>query len=57
MELKRKTIELIEVSPEFCLDTLYANTAYDTPFVIGDDVFNGLSDFVHPKDVAFIEVR
>ncbi|AUE23137.1 hypothetical protein FDI95_gp196 [Citrobacter phage CF1 ERZ-2017] len=83
MELKRKTIELIEVSPEFCLDTLYANTAYDTPFVIedkygmlhtvslawyqgrynnyrfviGDDVFNDLSDFVHPKDVAFIEVR
>ncbi|AIX12228.1 hypothetical protein ACQ46_gp196 [Citrobacter phage Moon] len=79
MELKRKHIELVEVSPKFCLDTLYANAAYDTPFiiedkygmfhtvslvwsqgyrfVIGDDMFNDLSDFVHPKDVAFIEVR
>ena len=32
--MKRKTIELIEVGPQFCLDTLYADEAYDTPFVI-----------------------
>lgn len=34
MTLKRKTIEMIEVGPEFCLDTLYANEKYDDPFVI-----------------------
>ncbi len=34
MTLKRKTIELIEVGPEFCLDSLYANENYDEPFVI-----------------------
>lgn len=33
-ELKRKTIELAEIGPEFCLDILYANEAYDEPFVI-----------------------
>lgn len=34
MEPKRKSIELVEVSPEFCLDTLYSNESYDEPFVI-----------------------
>ena len=83
MELEYKDIRLVKIGPDFCLDTLYANEAYDTPFVIedrygslhtvslawfqgrynnyrfviGDDVFNDLSDFVHPKDVAYIEVR
>lgn len=34
VKLKRKTIELVEIGPNFCLDTLYANEAYDEPFVI-----------------------
>ena len=34
MTLKRKTIEMIEVGPQFCLDTLYANERYDECFII-----------------------
>lgn len=32
--LNRKTIELVEVGPNFCVDTLYDNPAYDDTFVI-----------------------
>lgn len=34
MTLKRKTIELIEVGPKLCLDTLYNNEAYEKAFVV-----------------------
>lgn len=34
MELEYKNICLVKIGPEFCLDTLYANEAYDKPFVI-----------------------
>lgn len=34
MELKRKHIELVEVSPKFCLDTLFANKLYNEPFMV-----------------------
>lgn len=32
--LKIKKHVLKEIGPEFCLDTLYADELYDTPFVI-----------------------
>ena len=34
MELKRKHFELIEVSSEFCFDTLFTNELYNEPFMI-----------------------
>lgn len=34
MELEYKDIRLVKIGPDFCLDTLYANEAYDEPFVI-----------------------
>ncbi|USL85742.1 hypothetical protein [Enterobacter phage fGh-Ecl01] len=34
MELEYKDIRLVKIGPDFCLDTLYANEAYDKPFVI-----------------------
>lgn len=34
MELEYKDIRLVKIGPQFCLDTLYANDDYDTPFVI-----------------------
>lgn len=34
MELEYKTIKLVKIGPDFCLDTLYANSEYDDPFVI-----------------------
>lgn len=34
MEHEYKDIRLVKIGPEFCLDTLYSNVAYDTPFVI-----------------------
>lgn len=47
MTLKRKTIELVEVGPEFCLDTLYANDAYNEQFVIEDKWGNVHSVTLH----------
>lgn len=34
MELEYKDIKLVKIGPEFCLDTLYSNIAYDKPFLI-----------------------
>jgi hypothetical protein len=34
MELEYKDIRLVKIGPDFCLDTLYANEAYDKPFLI-----------------------
>lgn len=34
MNLKRKHIELVEVSTEFCLDMLFTNELYNEPFMV-----------------------
>ncbi|ARB06028.1 hypothetical protein fHeYen901_255 [Yersinia phage fHe-Yen9-01] len=34
--MKCKTVELVEIGPDFCLDTLYSNVKYDEPFIIED---------------------
>lgn len=34
MELEYKNICLVKIGPDFCLDTLYADEAYDKPFLI-----------------------
>lgn len=34
MELEYKNIKLVKIGPDFCLDTLYSNEAYDEPFLI-----------------------
>ena len=34
MELEYKDIRLVKIGSDFCLDTLYANEAYDKPFLI-----------------------
>lgn len=52
MELEYKNICLVKIGPDFCLDTLYANEAYNEPFVI--ETTYGT---VHTVELAWVQGR